>query len=58
MIYYHLTVDLIYLPRVNTVEGLTKSHIDKWRWNVDDKGRVNYQIIKQEFIKILMIYFG
>ena len=35
-------VDLIYLPRVNTVEGLTKSHIDKWRWNVDDKGRVNW----------------
>ena len=35
-------IDLIYLPRVNTVEGLTKSHIDKWRWNVDDKGRVNW----------------
>ena len=34
-------VDLIYLPRVNTVEGLTDEHIQKWRWNVDEKGRVN-----------------
>ena len=33
----------VYLvPRVNTVEGLTESHINKWRWNVDEKGWVNY----------------
>ena len=33
----------VYLtPRVNTVEGLTQEHINKWRWNVDDKGWVNY----------------
>ena len=36
------SVDLIYLPRVNTVKGLTQEHIQKWRWNVDDKGRVNW----------------
>jgi hypothetical protein len=30
------------LPRVNTVEGLTQEHIQKWRWNVDEKGWVNY----------------
>lgn len=30
------------LPRINTVHGLTQAHINKWRWNVDDKGRVNY----------------
>ena len=36
-----MLVDLIYLPRVNTVEGLTDEHIQKWRWNVDEKGRVN-----------------
>jgi glycosyltransferase involved in cell wall biosynthesis len=35
-------VDVIALPRINTVEGLTRSHIDKWRWFVDDKGWVNY----------------
>lgn len=35
-------VDVISLPRVNTVEGLTRDHIDKWRWFVDDNGWVNY----------------
>jgi glycosyltransferase involved in cell wall biosynthesis len=33
----------VYLvPRVNTVEGLTKDHILKWRWNVNEKGWVNW----------------
>ena len=33
----------VYLvPRVNTVEGLTTEHIQKWRWNVNDKEWVNW----------------
>lgn len=33
----------VYLvPRVNTVTGLTQEHISKWRWNVDEKDRVNW----------------
>ena len=36
------TVDLYWVPRVNTVEGLTQDHIDKWRWNVNDKGWINF----------------
>ena len=35
-------VDVILVPRVNTVEGLTPEHIQKWRWNVNDKGWVNF----------------
>jgi len=35
-------VDVISLPRVNTVDGLTRDHIDKWRWFVDDNGWINY----------------
>ena len=35
-------VDVIALPRINTVEGLTRDHIDKWRWFVDDNGWINY----------------
>jgi len=32
----------VYLvPRINTVEGLTQEHINKWRWNVNEKGWVN-----------------
>jgi hypothetical protein len=30
------------VPRVNTVEGLTQEHINKWRWNVNEKGWVNW----------------
>jgi len=36
------TVDLFFVPRINTVEGLTQDHIDKWKWNVNDKGWVNF----------------
>ena len=35
-------VDVISVPRVNKVNGLTEEHIYKWRWFVDDKGWVNW----------------
>jgi hypothetical protein len=35
-------VDVMLVPRVNTVEGLTQSHITKWGWRVDEKGWVNF----------------
>jgi len=35
-------VDIVFVPRVNTVEGLTQEHIDKWKWNVNEKGWVNW----------------
>ena len=35
-------VDVIFIPRVNTVEGLTDSHIQKWGWQVNEKGWVNF----------------
>ena len=36
------SVDLIFVPRINTVQGITQEHIEKWRWNVNDKGYVNF----------------
>ena len=35
-------VDVILVPRVNTVEGLTQEHIQKWGWNVNEQGWVNF----------------
>jgi len=35
-------VDLYYVPRTNTVEGITDEHVKKWNWVVDDLNRVNY----------------
>ena len=34
--------EVYHVPRVNTVEGLTQEHIDRWRWRVDEKGWVNW----------------
>ena len=35
-------IDLIYLPRINTVEGLTQQHIQTWGWQVNEKGWINF----------------
>ena len=36
------TIDLYWVPRVNTVDGITQEHITKWGWNVNEKGWVNF----------------
>ena len=30
------------VPRVNTVDGLTEEHLQKWGWNLNTKGWVNF----------------
>ena len=39
---YNSTVEVLLVPRINTVSGLTDAHIQKWGWNVNDKGWVNF----------------
>tara|TARA_R100001126_G_scaffold24746_1_gene13061 strand:+ start:5499 stop:6128 length:630 start_codon:yes stop_codon:yes gene_type:complete len=34
--------ELIWVPRVNTVDGITDNHIKRWGWRVSEKGWVNY----------------
>lgn len=34
-------IDVFLVPRINTVEGLTDTHIKQWRWDVQN-GRVNF----------------
>jgi hypothetical protein len=38
----NIECDIIMVPRVNTVEGLTHEHVAKWGWNVNEKGWVNW----------------
>ena len=38
----HNEVDVIMVPRINTVEGLTPQHVSKWGWRVDANGWVNF----------------
>ena len=42
MLEYNKDVDLFFIPRVNTVDGLTKEHIKKWKWQVNELGWVNF----------------
>ena len=35
-------VDLIWIPRVNTIDGMTQQHIDKWGWRITENNWVNY----------------
>ena len=42
MLEMNLDVDVLLTPRINTVEDITPEHIQKWRWNVNKKGWVNF----------------
>ena len=44
-------IELYAIPRVNTVEGLTQEHIQKWRWDVDSDGWVNYPDYQTRLLK-------
>jgi len=39
---HNSAVELYAVPRVNTVEGLTQEHIQKWGWRVDDNKWINW----------------
>ena len=43
--------DLVLVPRINTVEGLTEAHIQKWGWNVNEKGWVNFPDVQTRIYK-------
>jgi hypothetical protein len=50
----NIDVDLFLVPRINTVEGLTQQHIQKWNWRLNEKKWINwpdyqYRIFKNYF---------
>ena len=38
----HNDVDVILVPRINTVSGLTPQHVSKWHWQVDENNWINF----------------
>jgi hypothetical protein len=36
------TIEMFLVPRINTVDSLTQEHIDRWGWNVNEDGWVNW----------------
>jgi hypothetical protein len=43
--------EMFWVPRINTVKGITKRHIAMWGWNVNDKGWINYPDYQQRLWK-------
>jgi len=35
-------IDLFWIPRINTVSGITLEHIKRWGWSINEKGWVNW----------------
>ena len=35
-------IEMFFIPRINIVNGLTTEHITKWRWQVNEKGWINF----------------
>ena len=44
-------VDLFLVPRINIVNGLTEEHIQKWRWQVNEQGWVNFPDTQMRIIR-------
>ena len=44
-------IELLCLPRINTVEGLTSEHINKWGWYINEKGWINFPDIQTRIIQ-------
>lgn len=44
-------VELYWVPRINTVDGITQEHINAWGWRVDDRGWVNWPDPQQRIYK-------
>lgn len=43
--------DMIVVPRINIVNGLTDEHIQKWGWQVNEKGWVNFPDVQTRVYK-------
>ena len=35
-------IEAIWVPRVNIVKGITDEHINKWSWNINKRGYINF----------------
>jgi hypothetical protein len=51
-------IDLYFVPRINTVSGITDEHIKKWGWNVNEKGYVNFPDLQGRIFRKKMSFYG
>ena len=43
--------DLILVPRINIVNGITNEHIAKWGWQINEKGWINFPDVQTRLYK-------
>ena len=51
-------VDLIFVPRINTVNGITQEHMDKWGWRLNENGWVNFPDAQGRIFRKGMSWYG
>jgi hypothetical protein len=51
-------VDLIFVPRINTVNGITQEHINKWGWRVNENGWINFPDAQGRVYRKGMTWYG
>ena len=51
-------VDLIFVPRINTVDGITEEHIKVWNWRIDENQRINFPDFQGRIYKKNMSWYG
>jgi hypothetical protein len=51
-------VDLVFVPRINTVEGITQEHINKWRWSINEKKYINFPDYQGRIYRKHMVWSG
>lgn len=45
------SIELYWIPRENYVSGITNQHIEKWKWNIDSLGRINFPDFQARLFK-------
>jgi hypothetical protein len=48
---YNKDVDMFFIPRINTVEGITDDDIKKWGWKVNEKGWINFPDVQSRLYR-------
>jgi glycosyltransferase involved in cell wall biosynthesis len=51
-------VDVIFVPRINTVDGLTQEHIKMWNWRIDENNYVNFPDMQGRIYRAKMSWYG
>ena len=51
-------IDLYFVPRINTVSGITDEHIKKWGWNINEKGYINFPDQQGRIFRKKMSFYG